>query len=121
MAGGNVTEREHLKASFREGFRAACLYQAEQRRELGLSQAEFAKLLNVASGGNFWPVGHIVDHHQYPHPSFPFELGENGRFDGYVKIVGEFGGHGLVEQGHVWDAGRRNWGYSLATSALGSS
>ncbi|MCH1922939.1 hypothetical protein L9G15_26365, partial [Shewanella sp. A3A] len=24
--------------------------------------------INIASGGNFWPVGHIVDEHRYPHP-----------------------------------------------------
>ena len=67
--------------------------------------------VNIASGGNFCPVGHIVDHHQYPHPGFPFELGENGRFDGFVKIVGEFGGHGFPVQGHLWNPNARNWGY----------
>jgi predicted TIM-barrel fold metal-dependent hydrolase len=25
--------------------------------------------------------------------------------------MGEFGGHGLPVQGHLWDANRRNWGY----------
>lgn len=68
------------------------------------------RLVNIASGGNFWPVGDVVDHHQYPHPGFPFELGE-GRFDDYIKVVGEFGGHGYPVKGHLWDANRRNWGY----------
>jgi hypothetical protein len=67
--------------------------------------------INIASGGNWFPVGHIVDHHQYPHPGFPFELGQNGRFDGYVKIVGEFGGHGYPVEGHLWNPKARNWGY----------
>jgi hypothetical protein len=67
--------------------------------------------INIASGGNFWPVGHIVDHHQYPHPSFPFNLGQGGRFDGFVKIVGEFGGHGFPVEGHLWDPKAKNWGY----------
>ncbi len=31
------------------------------------------RLVNIASGGNFWPVGHIVDEHRYPHPGFPFD------------------------------------------------
>lgn len=67
--------------------------------------------VNIASGGNFWPAGHIVDHHQYPHPGFPFELGAAGRFDGFVKIVGEFGGHGFPVAGHLWNPEARNWGY----------
>lgn len=69
------------------------------------------RLVNVASGGNFWPVGDIADAHKYPHPGFPFELNEGGRFDEYIKVVGEFGGHGYPVRGHLWDANRRNWGY----------
>jgi len=70
-----------------------------------------SRLVNIASGGNFWPAGDIVDEHHYPHPNFPFELDTNGRFDNFVKVIGEFGGHGLPVQGHLWDANRRNWGY----------
>ena len=65
--------------------------------------------VNIASGGNFWPVGNTVDAHQYPHPGFPFEQAQ--RFEGYVKVVGEFGGHGFPVQDHLWDANARNWGY----------
>lgn len=67
--------------------------------------------VNIASGGNWYPVGHVVDHHQYPHPGFPFEFGEGGRFDGFVKVVGEFGGHGFPVEGHLWSSTARNWGY----------
>ena len=66
--------------------------------------------VNIASGGNFWPVGDIVDHHSYPHPEWPHEL-DGGRFDGFIKVMGEFGGHGLPSPGHLWDNSRRNWGY----------
>lgn len=69
------------------------------------------RLVNVASGGNFWPVGDVVDAHSYPHPAFPFEDGEGGRFDDFIKVMGEFGGHGLPVKDHLWDANRRNWGY----------
>ena len=34
--------------------------------------------VNIASGGNFWPIGDIVDAHSYPHPQFPFNA---KRFD----------------------------------------
>jgi beta-galactosidase/beta-glucuronidase len=69
------------------------------------------RLVNIASGGNFWPVGDVVDAHKYPHPGFPFQQGEGGRFDDYIKVMGEFGGHGYPIKGHLWDADRRNWGY----------
>ncbi|WDQ15096.1 glycoside hydrolase family 2 protein [Rhodopirellula sp. P2] len=75
------------------------------------SQRDPTRLVNIASGGNFWPAGDIVDEHRYPHPGFPFELNENGRFDDFIKVIGEFGGHGYPVQGHLWDANRRNWGY----------
>ncbi|QDT08605.1 glycoside hydrolase family 2 protein [Stieleria marina] len=74
-------------------------------------QRDPSRLVNVASGGNFWPAGDIVDHHQYPHPGFPFDLGQGGRFDKFIKVVGEFGGHGYPVKGHLWDVNRRNWGY----------
>lgn len=76
-----------------------------------LARRDPTRLINIASGGNFWPVGDIVDAHQYPHPDFPFDQDTGGRFNGFVKVVGEFGGHGYPVQGHLWDAGRKNWGY----------
>ena len=69
------------------------------------------RLVNVASGGNFWPAGDVVDAHAYPEPSFPFGQDRGGRFDGFIKVVGEFGGHGLPVPGHLWNPGTRNWGY----------
>lgn len=66
------------------------------------------RLINVASGGNFWPVGHVADAHRYPDPGFPLE---QTRFNDYIKVVGEFGGHGWPVPGHLWDESKRNWGY----------
>ncbi len=73
-----------------------------------LAQRDPSRAVDVASGGNFWPVGDIADFHSYPHPSFPFD---SKRFADFVKVVGEFGGHGLPVGGHLWDPNRRNWGY----------
>ncbi len=70
-----------------------------------------SRSVNIASGGNFWPVGDIVDEHRYPDPGFPFELDTAERFKNFIHVMGEFGGHGLPVQGHLWDANRRNWGY----------
>src|SRR5690606_25645300 len=64
--------------------------------------------VNIASGGNFWPVGDIADEHAYPDPAFPVG---NPRFDDYIKVVGEFGGHGWPVKGHLWDAEKESWGY----------
>jgi len=73
-----------------------------------MENLDVTRLLNIASGGNFFPVGDVVDRHNYPEPMFPFE---DQRFNNYVKVVGEFGGHGYVVSGHQWNPGMRNWGY----------
>lgn len=78
--------------------------------EVGRMAAEYdtTRPINIASGGNFWPVGDIADEHAYPDPAFPVE---DVRFEDYVKVVGEFGGHGLPVEGHLWKKDNRNWGY----------
>lgn len=79
--------------------------------EIGKWNVEYdpSRLVNVASGGNFWPVGHVADHHSYPHPGFPTG---DPRFHDYIKVVGEFGGHGfVVDKKHVWNSNAKNWGY----------
>jgi hypothetical protein len=78
--------------------------------EVGKMAAEYdtTRAINIASGGNFWPVGDIADEHAYPDPAFPVH---NKRFDGYVKVVGEFGGHGMPIEGHLWNKDSPNWGY----------
>jgi beta-galactosidase len=73
-----------------------------------VKQYDPSRLLNIASGGNFFEVGDIADQHKYPHPDFPLDV---PLYNDYVKVVGEFGGHGWAEQGHVWDKEKRNWGY----------
>ena len=70
-----------------------------------------SRLVNIASGGNFWPVGDVVDQHHYPHPGFPFAQDIAGRFDAFIKVVGEFGGHGFPVKDHVWNPEFNNWGY----------
>lgn len=66
-----------------------------------------SRLVNSASGGNFYPVGDIEDLHNYPDPAMP-------RPDLFgakkVLVLGEFGGLGLPIKGHTWQADK-NWGY----------
>jgi beta-galactosidase/beta-glucuronidase len=66
-----------------------------------------SRLVNAASGGNFFPVGHILDLHNYPSPAMP-----DPKMYGKQQIIvlGEFGGLGLPLEGHTWQA-KDNWGY----------
>ncbi len=66
------------------------------------------RLVNIASGGNFWPVGAIADLHHYPDPGYPTN---DPRYKDFVKVVGEFGGHGWPVKDHLWDESKGNWGY----------
>ncbi len=66
-----------------------------------------SRLVNSASGGNYFPVGHIADLHNYPDPAMPAPVLFG---DKQVLVLGEFGGLGLPVEGHTWlDKG--NWGY----------
>ncbi|MDB6077942.1 MAG: glycoside hydrolase family 2 sugar binding protein, partial [Akkermansiaceae bacterium] len=75
-----------------------------------------SRLINIASGGNFWPVGNISDQHVYPDPDFDFA---DTRFKDLIKVVGEFGGHGWAVEGHIWDPKKGNWGYGGLPKDIG--
>lgn len=70
-------------------------------------QKDHSRLVNSASGGNFFPVGHMIDVHNYPDPAMPDpELFGKDR----ILVLGEYGGLGLPVKGHVWQE-KDNWGY----------
>lgn len=62
------------------------------------------RLVNPASGGNFYPVDDILDIHNYPDPKMTLYDGNR------VCVLGEYGGIGLVYDDHLWIKDR-NWGY----------
>lgn len=66
-----------------------------------------SRLVNSASGGNFEPVGHIIDLHNYPAPAMP-QPSLYGKEQ--IIVLGEFGGLGLPIEGHTWQQ-KNNWGY----------
>lgn len=70
-------------------------------------QTDTSRLVNSASGGNFEPVGHIIDLHNYPDPAMPLAslYGKE-----QIIVLGEFGGLGLPLEGHTWQQ-KNNWGY----------
>jgi beta-galactosidase/beta-glucuronidase len=66
-----------------------------------------SRLINSASGGNFFGIGDIMDLHNYAPPAMP-------RVDlfgaKHVLVLGEFGGLGLPLENHTWQQ-KNNWGY----------
>ena len=63
-----------------------------------------SRLVNSASGGNYYRTGDITDVHNYPGPKMLFFDNER------VNVLGEYGGIGLAIDGHVWQPDK-NWGY----------
>lgn len=63
-----------------------------------------SRLVNPASGGNFFDCGDILDVHNYPAPMI-YLLSY-----GKANVIGEYGGIGLALDGHLWMPDR-NWGY----------
>jgi beta-galactosidase/beta-glucuronidase len=70
-------------------------------------QQDPSRLVNSASGGNFEPVGHMIDLHNYPNPLMPDPALYGQK---QVLVLGEFGGLGLPVEGHTWQQ-KNNWGY----------
>jgi len=72
-----------------------------------------SRLVNSASGGNFFNTGHFVDLHHYPQPAMPRPdlFGKNS-----ILVLGEFGGLGLPVTGHTWQ-NKNNWGYQSFKTA----
>jgi beta-galactosidase/beta-glucuronidase len=66
-----------------------------------------SRLVNSASGGNFYPVGNIMDLHNYPQPAMP-----DARIFGKTQavVLGEFGGLGWPVDNHTWVI-KKVWGY----------
>jgi beta-galactosidase/beta-glucuronidase len=76
-------------------------------------QKDPSRLVNTASGGNFYPVGPIIDLHNYPEPAMP-DPAVYG--DKRAIVLGEFGGLGLPVNDHVWQQ-KDNWGYQSFKNA----
>lgn len=70
-------------------------------------QLDPSRLVNEASGGNFFTAGHILDIHNYPDPQMPAPKIFG---DKQILVLGEFGGLGLPVEGHTWQE-KNNWGY----------
>ena len=67
-------------------------------------QYDPSRLVNPASGGNFYPVGDMLDIHNYPAPDLAMYDGKR------ACVLGEYGGIGLPVENHLW-VKDKNWGY----------
>ncbi len=67
-------------------------------------QYDPSRLVNSASGGNFYPVGDMLDIHNYPAPDLAMYDGKRS------CVLGEYGGIGLPVADHLW-VKDKNWGY----------
>jgi len=67
-------------------------------------QYDPSRLVNPASGGNHYPVGDILDLHNYPQPDLYLYDAQR------ATVLGEYGGIGLALKDHLWEP-NRNWGY----------
>ena len=63
-----------------------------------------SRLINSASGGNFYRTGDILDLHNYPGPAMYLYDAQR------ANVLGEYGGIGLALEGHLWRPDE-NWGY----------
>ncbi|HMR17658.1 MAG TPA: glycoside hydrolase family 2 TIM barrel-domain containing protein [Sphingobacterium sp.] len=70
-------------------------------------QYDPSRIVNSASGGNYMPVGHVLDIHNYPDPMMPDPAIYGAK---QSLVLGEFGGLGLPIEGHTWQE-KDNWGY----------
>ncbi len=68
------------------------------------------RLVDGPSGGNHFPAGDIIDHHQYPGPGAPAAVTDR------AMVLGEFGGLGLPIKGRTWQS-EKNWGYRSFTNS----
>jgi len=63
-----------------------------------------SRLVNPASGGNFYSTGDMLDLHNYPGPEMYLYDAQR------ATVLGEYGGIGLPMKDHLWQTDK-NWGY----------
>jgi hypothetical protein len=66
-----------------------------------------SRLVNQASGGNYYGVGDVFDEHSYPPPGNPTSTTQ-------APVDGEYGGIGFLIAGHLWNPSKAGGGYTGA-------
>jgi len=68
-----------------------------------------SRLVNQASGGDYYGVGDVFDEHHYPPPGDPISTTQ-------VPVDGEYGGIGFLIPGHLWNPALAGGGYTGAST-----
>ena len=64
-----------------------------------------SRLVNQASGGNYYGVGDVYDEHSYPAPGVPMITTQ-------APVDGEYGGINYKMPGHLWNPSQADGGYT---------
>jgi autotransporter-associated beta strand protein len=64
-----------------------------------------SRLVNQASGGNYYGVGDVYDEHSYPAPGDPMTTTQ-------APVDGEYGGINYKMPGHLWNPSQADGGYT---------
>jgi autotransporter-associated beta strand protein len=64
-----------------------------------------SRLVNQASGGNYYGVGDVYDEHSYPAPGNPMTTTQ-------APVDGEYGGINYKMPGHLWNPSQADGGYT---------
>ncbi|HEX3628315.1 MAG TPA: LamG-like jellyroll fold domain-containing protein [Verrucomicrobiae bacterium] len=68
-----------------------------------------SRLVNQASGGNYYGVGDVFDQHSYPPPGDPTTTTQ-------APVDGEYGGIGFLIPGHLWNPSLAGGAYTGANT-----
>ncbi len=76
-----------------------------------MRKLDSTRIINAASGGNYFQCGDMIDIHSYPAPRILI-LSRN-----YVNTMGEYGGLPVTtSREHLWNPEAKNWGYTAFNS-----
>ncbi|MGE4285252.1 MAG: glycoside hydrolase family 2 protein [Phycisphaerae bacterium] len=70
--------------------------------------ADPSRIVTCASGWTDYEVGHVIDQHHYAPPGSPAPTATR------AAVNGEYGGIGMVVNGHMWDPS--SWGYTMVNT-----
>ena len=75
-----------------------------------MRKLDSTRLINAASGGNYFQCGDIIGIHSYPNPRILF-MSRN-----YINMMDEYGGLPIDPAQNSWKSKVKGWGYTAARS-----
>jgi hypothetical protein len=75
-----------------------------------MRKLDATRLINPASGGNYFQCGDIIGIHSYPNPRILF-MSRN-----YINMMDEYGGLPIDPKENAWKSKVKGWGYTATKS-----